>query len=65
MRASPEAPDGLPQPERRWAMIAIGLAIMMAVLDGTIANVALPTIARDLNATPADSVWALLQHMRS
>ena len=59
MRASPEAPDGLPQPERRWAMIAIGLAIMMAVLDGTIANVALPTIARDLNATPADSVWVV------
>ena len=40
-------------------MIAIGLAIMMAVLDGTIANVALPTIARDLNATPADSVWVV------
>jgi DHA2 family multidrug resistance protein-like MFS transporter len=54
-----EAPDGLPQPQRRWAMIAIGLAIMMAVLDGTIANVALPTIARDLNATPADSVWVV------
>ena len=40
-------------------MFAIGLAIMMAVLDGTIANVALPTIARDLNATPADSVWVV------
>jgi len=40
-------------------MLAIGLAIMMAVLDGTIANVALPTIARDLNATPADSVWVV------
>jgi DHA2 family multidrug resistance protein-like MFS transporter len=59
MPVVPEAPDGLPQPQRRWAMIAIGLAIMMAVLDGTIANVALPTIARDLNATPADSVWVV------
>jgi DHA2 family multidrug resistance protein-like MFS transporter len=51
--------DGLPPPQRRWAMLAIGLAIMMAVLDGAIANVALPTIARDLRADPADSVWVV------
>ena len=54
-----EASDGLALPQRTWAMLAIGLAIMMAVLDGTIANVALPTIARDLNATPADSIWVV------
>ena len=29
----------------------------MAVLDGAIANVALPTIARDLQASAATSVW--------
>ena len=29
----------------------------MAVLDGAIANVALPTIAKDLNASPASSIW--------
>jgi DHA2 family multidrug resistance protein-like MFS transporter len=29
----------------------------MAVMDGAIANVALPTIARDLNASPAFSIW--------
>ena len=29
----------------------------MTVLDGAIANVALPTIAHDLNAAPADSIW--------
>jgi DHA2 family multidrug resistance protein-like MFS transporter len=32
---------------------------MMAVLDGAIANVALPTIARALDASPADSVWVV------
>ncbi|MEO8718988.1 MAG: MFS transporter [Burkholderiales bacterium] len=53
------AADGLPPPQRNWAMLAIGLAIMMAVLDGAIANVALPTIARDLEASPADSVWVV------
>ncbi|WP_205248241.1 MFS transporter, partial [Escherichia coli] len=31
--------------------------ITVAVLDGAIANVALPTIARDLNASAATSVW--------
>ncbi len=29
----------------------------MAVVDGSIANVALPTIAQDLNASPAFSIW--------
>lgn len=31
----------------------------MAVLDGSIANVALPTIARQIGATPATSVWVV------
>jgi len=54
-----EASDGLPLPQRAWAMLAIGLAITMSVLDSAIANVALPTIASDLHATPADSVWVV------
>jgi len=29
----------------------------MSVLDGAIANVALPTIARELHALPAASIW--------
>src|SRR6201992_4106474 len=29
----------------------------MAGMDGAIANIALPTIARDLNASPAFSIW--------
>ena len=31
----------------------------MAVLDGAIANVALPTIAGDLNTSPANSIWVV------
>lgn len=49
--------DGLPVPQRYGAIITIALGIMMAVLDGAIANVALPTIARELNASPAESIW--------
>src|SRR3954454_6344570 len=49
--------DGLPVPRRYWSAAAIWLALSMAVLDGSIANVALPTIGTDLGATPATSVW--------
>jgi len=57
--ASPtdQAEDGLPIPRRYWSAAAIWLALSMAVLDGSIANVALPTIAKDLGASAATSVW--------
>jgi DHA2 family multidrug resistance protein-like MFS transporter len=55
----PDATDGLP-PERRWlAMIAVGVAVCMAVLDGSIANVALPTIGQQMHATPASVIWVV------
>ncbi len=40
--------DGLPLPRRLWAIAAISFGTALLVLDGAIANVALPTIARDL-----------------
>jgi DHA2 family multidrug resistance protein-like MFS transporter len=52
-----EHPDGLPPPQRRLAFLTIALGLVMAVMDGAIANVALPTIAGDLNASPAFSIW--------
>jgi MFS transporter, DHA2 family, multidrug resistance protein len=51
--------DGLPPPRRYWAMVAIALAIAMSVLDSTIVNVALPTVARDLGASQAGSIWVV------
>lgn len=51
------SPDGLPTPRRYWAIVSIGLGITLAVLDGAIANVALPSIAQDLNASSAASIW--------
>jgi DHA2 family multidrug resistance protein-like MFS transporter len=53
------AQDGLPIPRRYWSMASIWLALTMAVLDGAIANVALPTIAHELGASPASSVWII------
>jgi len=54
-----EQQDGLPIPRRYWSVVSIWLALTMAVLDGAIANVALPTIARELGASPASSVWVI------
>src|SRR5471030_1399677 len=52
-------PDGLPKPQRQWAMFAIAIAVTMAVLDSAVANIALPAIARQLGVTPAESVWVI------
>ena len=49
--------DGLPTPRRYWAVVSIGLGITLAVLDGAIANVALPSIAQELQASSAASIW--------
>ena len=54
--------DGLPQPQRNQAILTIAIGLVMAVMDGAIANVALPTIAKDLNASPAFSIWIVNGH---
>lgn len=51
--------DGLPTPARYYAMAVIILGIAMSVLDGTIVNLALPGIARDLQASAAQAVWVV------
>ena len=45
--------DGLPLPRRYAAVAAILGAIVLVVLAGAIANVALPSIAQQLQAAPA------------
>ncbi len=42
---------GLPLPRRWWAIAAISFGTAVLVLDGSIANVALPTMARELGVT--------------
>jgi DHA2 family multidrug resistance protein-like MFS transporter len=49
--------DGLPTRERNWAILSIALGVAMSSLDTAIANTALPAMAAQLHATPADSVW--------
>ncbi|WP_375461274.1 MFS transporter [uncultured Enterovirga sp.] len=49
--------DGLPVPQRYWSAIAIWLAIAMAVLDSSVANIALPTIAREFRVEAHEAIW--------
>jgi MFS transporter, DHA2 family, multidrug resistance protein len=56
---APVAIDGLEAKRRRWAAAAIFTALAMASLDTAIANIALPAIATDLHASPADAIWVV------
>lgn len=57
--ASIAARDGLPSPQRQRAMLVVILGIAVAVLDGTIVNLALPGISRELQASAAQSIWVV------
>lgn len=52
-----EPMEGLPNPRRRWAAMTLLVGIGMSVLDSSMSNVALPTIARELNQSAAAVVW--------
>jgi DHA2 family multidrug resistance protein-like MFS transporter len=49
--------DGLATPRRYYAAFAIVVTLVLVVLDGAIANVALPTIAASLRVPPASAIW--------
>jgi MFS transporter, DHA2 family, multidrug resistance protein len=51
--------DGLPAGQRGWAMVSYLVGLAMSVLDGNIANTALPSIATQLHASPAASIWVV------
>lgn len=56
MHAPSPVNDGLPRPQRLIAIAAISAGTALVVIDGAIATVALPTIARDLGVAPSSAV---------
>jgi DHA2 family multidrug resistance protein-like MFS transporter len=54
-----EASAGRPGPRRTAAIAAVLAAMVLAVLDAAIANIALPTIAQSLRVTAGASVWVI------
>jgi MFS transporter, DHA2 family, multidrug resistance protein len=53
------AEDGLPTPQRYWAILTLMVGLAMSCLDTAIVNVALPAIAKDLHASASDSIWVV------
>jgi MFS transporter, DHA2 family, multidrug resistance protein len=51
--------DGLPTPQRYYVTAAVLAAIVLVVLDGAIANVALPTFAAALRVSPSAAIWVV------
>ena len=44
-------------PQRLGAILAVAFGVSLSVIDGTVANVALPTIGLQLGISAADSIW--------
>ena len=44
-------------PRRLGAIAAVAFGVGLSVLDGAIANIALPTISGELGISSADSIW--------
>lgn len=49
--------DGLHRPRIFYAVATTFCGLFLSVLDGSICNVALPSIARELGVSSSDSIW--------
>src|SRR5262249_20175190 len=57
-RPEPDQAGVRPAPANRWATLAVlCLSLLVIVVDTTIVNVALPTLARQLHATTSGLQW--------
>lgn len=46
-----------------WAMLGIGMGVLMSTLDSSIVNVSLPTLVEELNTTFATIQWVILSYL--
>lgn len=51
--------DGMQRPQIYYAVAAIFSGIFLAIMDSSICNVALPSIARDLHVPSSDAIWVV------
>ncbi|WP_097877866.1 MFS transporter [Streptomyces sp. ms184] len=49
----------LPDPKRWWALAVIAAAQLMVILDGTIVNIALPSVQNGLGMSDASRQWVI------
>ncbi|MGW0204449.1 MFS transporter [Streptomyces sp. NPDC003233] len=59
----PAATTAQPHPRRWAAAVVMMIAALMDLLDTTIVNVAVPSISRDLHASPSDLQWTVSAYL--
>lgn len=50
-------------PRKWWALLGIGLGVLMSTLDSSIVNISLPTLVEELNTTFATIQWVVLSYL--
>jgi EmrB/QacA subfamily drug resistance transporter len=63
-----KADSSVPSPDRSpndkwWAMLGIGLGVLMFTIDTSIVNIALPTLVNELHTTFATIQWVVLSYL--
>ncbi|HET6743454.1 MAG TPA: MFS transporter [Kribbella sp.] len=57
--SEPPSESGTGHPRRWWILGILCLSLMVLVVDNTVLNLAIPSLMRDLDATPADIQWVI------
>ncbi len=56
-------PEGIDYSKKWYVLVAIAMAIFLGTVDGTIVNVALPTLVDDFGTTFAVAQWVVLSYL--
>ncbi|WP_237745123.1 MFS transporter [Kribbella catacumbae] len=59
MTSTPFESPATGHPRRWWILLILCLSLMVLVVDNTVLNLAIPSLMRDLGATPADIQWVI------
>jgi EmrB/QacA subfamily drug resistance transporter len=59
----PIAPDGIDYSRKWFVLVAIGMAIFLGTIDGSIVNVALPTLVDEFDTTFGVAQWVVLAYL--
>ena len=60
---TPTQPASHHDTARGWVLIAVGLCLFLGSVDGSIVNVALPTLMQDFNASFPAVQWVVLSYL--
>ncbi|MEO5588502.1 MAG: MFS transporter [Gemmatimonadaceae bacterium] len=60
---SPPAPPAVDYSRKWWVMLAVAMGIFLGTIDGSIVNVALPTLVEEMHTTFAHVQWVVLGYL--